>query len=107
MRYSLVRKHGTARDLADHAVGYTASGASAFSRAAAHSKPNLSSVQPKRPRTIGEMIQQNATRMGRLQAQLKTETDVALRQLILKELHDRSDLQSNLETAQRSNRNAP
>jgi len=77
---------------AAHAAGFSANGESQFSRRSAQGQAAGLST-PKRPQSYAGVIQQNASRIGRLQAMLKVETNIQLRLRIMRELQEREKLQ--------------
>jgi hypothetical protein len=83
-----------------HAPGYSALAVSIYSRSAARGKAAAAEL-PKSMTTREGMIQQNKSRVGRLRAQLKTETNVQLRLRIMRELQERSASQSLIGTPER------
>lgn len=85
-----VVRHGTAKDAADVAVGYTASGASEHSRHAAHGskteeRPGAQSVtgadreegrqHGRGKRSRWQIIQENHRRIAKIASKMKTEKD--------------------------------
>jgi hypothetical protein len=67
-----IRTHGSAGQLADHGVGYSANGESEFSRAAA-STPNIKLSAGKR--TDGRLIRETERELRKLQQRAREERD--------------------------------
>jgi hypothetical protein len=72
-----------------HAAGYAQNGLSQHTRRVAYFRSDDPPI-PKIPKTREEAIQQNKSRVGRLRAQLKTETNAQMRLLIMRELEERN-----------------
>jgi hypothetical protein len=85
-----VIRHGTARDASDHAVGYTASGASEHSRHAANGSASTKKPEPEKvvgassqagrehgrgKRNRWQLIQEMHRDIAKIARRLKTETD--------------------------------
>jgi hypothetical protein len=70
-----VRQHGTARDLAEHAVGYSANGESQHSRNVAQASVRLGEGK----RTDGRLLRETAKELAKLEHRLECETDPARR----------------------------
>jgi hypothetical protein len=79
-----VVRHGTAKNLAGHDGGYSASGESQFSRQSAHSA-NVKTrgyvenhpAKVSGPRSHGELIAENERALAKIRAQLATENNPA------------------------------
>jgi hypothetical protein len=78
--------HGTAKDLADVGVGYTASGASEHSRQSAHNgRPRdefANDFRPERPANLshGELIARTAKQIAKLNGDILLEDNRARRE---------------------------
>ena|ERR1700722_889633 len=106
-----VLRHGTAKDLADVANGYTASGASEHSRNSAHSHiSHLNSfVDDTRPpewaRTekdaLGFTIADNARQLAALHMRLRTETNEQRRDKLRKNIQIKTKFLDRLKQEQR------
>ena len=86
---SRVVRHGTAKDLADACVGYSASGASEHSRHSAHSsKGREYDFRPERPQNLspGQLIARTAKQIAKLSIDLRIESSRERRAKIKRDL---------------------
>jgi hypothetical protein len=97
-------KFGTARDLAEHASGYSSNGESIYSRAAAHSEPRMRHQVPRtkgRLHTLSELIVETDFALRRLQCELRIESNPKRRERLLKNIQIKSDYLAELGYEQR------
>ncbi len=92
------QKHGTARDLTEHATGYAGNGASIYTRHVAHN------TAPARQRTCGELITITMRELGKCQQRLRNETDPYRRAKLLRDIEIKSSFLSRLGEEQRRSR---